>query len=480
MDDEDLGYAGITGQRELLRSRAISARELLEAVLRNIERLEPQLRCFTKVYADRVLDEAAAVQRRLDAGDDAPLLGVPIAVKDLVDVEGEPTGWGTGAGGRVARADSEVVRRLRAAGAVIVGKTTLCELAMWDHFTGSRSWGATRNPWDVERTPGGSSGGSAVAVASGMVPGALASDGGGSIRVPAAFCGLFGLKPQRGRTTWSPRADDWFGLSVLGGLARDVRDTALLDDVIRGPSSGDRFVAPPPERSFTDAARSTPSPLRIAVGWKPAIPGVPLHASMRAAVEHAAEILRSLGHRVDDREPKLPDLRFFLPIVARYLAGVEEDARELEHPEQLERRSRRMVRLGRLLRDGMLERSLAREAELVADFEGVFRDHDVLLMPVVAQPPPRVGLLERRGALSTFALMSPYVSYTPAWNYTGQPAATVPIELGADGIPRAVQLVARPNDEATLFSLAAQMENVCRWTDWRPPARARTFDTPVA
>ena len=227
MDATDLAFAGIARQAELIAAGEVSSRELVELYLERIERLDPQLNAFRVVFAERALEADQADARR-GAGGERPLLGVPIAVKDDIDVAGEVTAFGTNAYGEPARADAEVVRRLRAAGAVIIGKTQRPELCIWP-FTETATFGATRNPWDLQRAPGGSSGGSAAAVAAGLVGAALGSDGAGSIRIPAAWCGLFGLKPQRGRVPLAPHADAWHGLSVNGVLdALGARQRAVL------------------------------------------------------------------------------------------------------------------------------------------------------------------------------------------------------------------------------------------------------------
>jgi amidase len=215
--------------------------------LERIERFDGRLNAFRVVLADRALAEAEEADRRIAAGETAPLLGVPIAVKDNVDVAGEITTFGTGSYDTPAAADSAHYRRLRDAGAVLIGKTNLPELAIWP-FTESQTWGRTRNPWNPERSSGGSSGGSGAAVAAGLVGAASASDGGGSIRIPAAACGLFGLKPQRGRVSLMPLHEHWLGLSVAGCLSRRVIDTALWLDVAAGPEPGDADTPPPPER----------------------------------------------------------------------------------------------------------------------------------------------------------------------------------------------------------------------------------------
>ena len=239
--DDDLAFAGLVRLGELLSRGQVTPRELTEFYLARIERIDPTLGAFISVRAERALAEADAALERLRAGERGPLLGIPIAVKDNVDLAGEVTTHGNGGRHEPATADSEVVRRLRAAGAIVLGKTALCELAAWGHFTSSKAFGVTRNPWKLDRSPGGSSGGSAVAVAAGLVPIALGSDGGGSIRIPSAFCGLFGLKPQRGRIPLAPLTDHWYGCTVLGGLGRSVLDVALFDDVHPPTASGPRW-----------------------------------------------------------------------------------------------------------------------------------------------------------------------------------------------------------------------------------------------
>ncbi len=251
MDATELAYAGIARQAELIAAGEVSSRELVEVYLERIARLDGRLNAFRVLFEDRVRLEADQADARRGAGGGRPLLGVPIAVKDDIDVAGEVTAYGTNAAEGAAPADAEVVRRLREAGALIIGKTNVPELTQWP-FTESATFGATRNPWDLQRAPGGSSGGSAAAVAAGLVGAALGSDGAGSIRIPAAWCGLFGLKPQRGRVSLAPRRRAWHGLSVIGVLARSVADTALFHDVASGrdrdrpgPGAGARRVVLP-------------------------------------------------------------------------------------------------------------------------------------------------------------------------------------------------------------------------------------------
>src|SRR3954470_4884639 len=262
MADMDVAFAGVARQAQMVRTGEISPRELVTLYLKRIAQLDTKLNAFRVVRAEKALMEAEEAERRRASGEDAPLLGVPIAVKDTQDVAGELTTLGTGAVDEPAREDSEIVRRLRAAGAIVIGKTNLPELA-FALFTESPTWGITRNPWDPTRIPGGSSGGSGAAVAAGLVPAATGSDGAGSIRLPAACCSLFGLKPQRGRVPMDPVAEHWYGMSVNGYLTRSVLDTAILLDVTAGGGLAPR-KPPPPSSPFADAARASPGKLRIA------------------------------------------------------------------------------------------------------------------------------------------------------------------------------------------------------------------------
>src|SRR3954464_4696471 len=251
MDDAGLAFAGVAPLAELVQRGEVSSRELVEVALRRIERLDGDLNAFCAVYPERALAQAADADRRRRSGDLLPLLGVPVAVKDEIDLADEITSRGTAAGTTPAAEDAEVVRRLRAAGAVIVGKTTMPELGLWP-FTESITWGVTRNPWDTDRTPGGSSGGSAAAVAAGIVPAALAADGAGSIRIPAACCGLFGLKPQTCRVSRAPHDRDGSHWIVFGALTRSVLDSAVvLDAIARAEAGGGAAPVPPvPPGSF--------------------------------------------------------------------------------------------------------------------------------------------------------------------------------------------------------------------------------------
>jgi amidase len=468
MDATELAYAGIARQAELIRAGEVSARELVELYLDRISRLDPKLNAFRVVWGERATSEAAEADRRRSSGEDAPLLGVPIAIKDVSDVAGDVTTFGTAGFERPATDDAEMVRRLRSAGAVLIGKTNLPELAIYG-FTDSKTWGVTRNPWDMERTPGGSSGGSGAAVAAGLVGAASASDGAGSIRIPAANCGLFGLKPQRGRISLAPFPEHWHGLSVNGCLTRSVIDTALYLDATAGPAPGDAESPPSPDRPFTEAARSAPGRLRIATSTRAPREIAPpiLGDAVSGAVEGTAQLLRSLGHEVRERNPDYGLVGN--GVATLYLRGIRDDVRGVPNPQELERRTRGFDRLGSLIGRRALRRQRALIPKHAARINRVLDDHDVLITPTVGTPAVEVGRWDGKGSLRVTLGMSRVYPFTGVWNYTGQPAAAVPAGFTADGLPLSVQLVGRPNDEATLLSLAAQIEAERPWAERRPP-----------
>jgi amidase len=476
MDPSDLAFAGISRQAELIAAGEISSRELVELYLERIARLDPLLNAFRVVLAERALLEADQADARRGAGGERPLLGVPIAVKDDMDVAGEVTGLGTNAYGGPAPADAEIVRRARAAGAVVIGKTNVPELCSFP-WTESPTRGMTRNPWSLERTPGGSSGGTAAAVAAGLVGAGLGSDAGGSIRVPSSYCGLFGLKPQRGRVPLAPTLDAWLGLSVNGVLTRSVRDSALFHDAIAdGPPDPGAPAVPP--SSFLQAvgpggriSTGAPAPRALRIAVSSALPPSPLtrlHPDNRAALEETVVLLRRLGHEVEEREVDHTALAPPPEFTVRFLRSRHEEAVALAHPERLERRMRALARLGGLLGPGAVAWARGREPDYAGRLNGPLIDHDVLLTPVTPARPPMLGACEGYGWLRTSLVASAIVPYVACWNLTGQPACSVPAGFAADGLPRAVQLVGRPNDEATLFSLAAQLEQGRPWSDSRP------------
>ena len=464
MDATDIAFAGAAEQARMLAAGSVSAPALLELYLDRIARIYRELRSFRIVMADSARREAAAAQERLDAGERLPLLGVPIAIKDDSDVAGEFTCFGTSAYDLEATADSEVVRRLREAGAVILGKTAVPEMMLWP-FTETVSFGATHNPWDLAYAPGGSSGGSGAAVAAGLTPFALGSDGAGSIRIPASWCGLYGLKPQRGRVPvgdGDPSTQPWYGLSVNGPLARSVTDAALFLDVTNTGKA--------PRGGFVKAAERKPGRLRIALSAKlpPTMIGR-VGQSQQRALDGMEALLRDLGHEVMWRDPDYPAWAMYGHVLPRMWRGVYEEVRKLPYPERLEPRTRSIARLGSMISEGQIQKVMAAEPKLTARVQSIFEDFDVLITPGTASGPSRIGRYQHRGGFSTLSLVAMRVPFGAIFNATGQPAASVPWFLEGESLPVSVQLVGRPSDEATLLSLSAQIEAARPWAHRRPP-----------
>jgi len=464
---DEITFAGAARLAEMVRAKEVSATELVGHFLDRIQRLDPQLNSFRLVFAEQAMLEAEQAEARVRAGEDRPLLGVPIAIKDEVDVVGQVNTHGTDGFTEPAKADSEIVRRLREAGAIVVGLTNLPEMAICG-FTESATYGVTRNPWNPQRTPGGSSGGSAAAVAAGLVPIALAGDGAGSIRIPAASCGLFGLKPSRGRVSLAPLTEGWRGLAVLGCLSRSVLDTALWLDIVSGGSSEPE--APPVlERPFVEAARTAPGKLRVAYSTLAprALAPPTVSGEAKQAVSDAAELLSSLGHEVAPRDPDWGSIGD--TISARFLKGVAETVEEVPHPERLERRTRGFGRLGKVLPEALYQKAMERRPAEQARINTIFDSADVLVMPVMGGTALPVRRWEGRGALQTVLGMSRFYPYCVPWNHLGNPAMAVPAGFSADGMPLSIQVIGRPGEEATLLSLAAQLEAERPWADRRPP-----------
>ncbi len=463
--NHDLTHLADLGVAELVRRTTngeASAVEVVEACLARIAERDPALNAFSVVLGEPARAEAAERDRALAAGEEpGPLHGVPVAIKEEIDVAGCVTTFGGLSNSTPVTADGEVVRRLRAAGAVIIGKTRMPEFGQWP-FTESVAGGITRNPWSPVHTPGGSSGGTAVAVAAGMVPVGIGGDGGGSIRIPSACCGLFGLKPERGRVTAAPMEHLWWALGTVGPLARSVLDSALVYDVIRGNVAADLFQAPEPTTSFTEAARAEPGRLRIGWSTRSAIRGIRPDPAHVQAVRDTAQLLTDLGHDVVEVDPRYPDAT--LAFVPQFLAAVRTESDAVQHYDRLERRTRETYRLGVWVRSGVLQRALRAGERLSAKVNRVFEEVDVLLTPTIAHRPPEVGALAKGGTVRAALRSQPMIAYAAVWNVAGNPAASVPAGTGADGLPLAVQLVGRRNDEATLLSLSAQLESARPWT----------------
>ncbi|GGY07177.1 amidase [Paludibacterium paludis] len=484
------------GLAELVRSRALSPAELLETALAGIDRLNPAVNAV-----NRRMDASARAQ--VAAGlPEGPLHGVPYLVKDLVaSCAGEPLGAGTALLQTVkAERDSELVCRLRRAGMVIAGRTATPEFGLTP-YTEPVVGGPVRNPWRRDLTSGGSSGGAAAAVACGMVPAASGGDGGGSIRIPASFCGLFGMKPSRGRTPAGPDAGvPWHGLAQEHALTRSVRDSAVLLDITQGMDAGAPYTAPDPGEGFLAAVGQPPGRLRIAYTSRPLLGGGQPHPDCLRALEDAVALLESLGHHLEEAAPDIDPvatlLAYFIVVAGETRADIEWAAR--------------MAGVRPAMRDfepstwvlGLIGKSYSaldfvnacRQFDKATRQSGeFFRNYDVLLTPTMAIPPHAIGALQPSrleghlmkvfGALGSGKVlrwvniveqMLPKVfdgmPYTPLFNITGQPAMSVPLYWNDGGLPIGVQCAGRFGEEALLFKLAAQLEEARPWAGRRPPS----------
>jgi amidase len=457
---------------ELVRSGELSAAELVSESLARIESLEPAVNAFTFVAGDAALAEATSISPR----DPRPFAGVPIAIKDNRPVEGMPiTMCSDLFGDYIAHHDAFLVRRLREAGFVVVGKTTLPEMGILPTCE-SRRFGPTRNPWDLDRTPGGSSGGSAAAVAAGMVPIAHGNDGGGSTRIPAACCGLVGLKAARGRVSVGPDGGQSF-LTIDGVLTRTVAETASVLDLMAGYELGDATWPPPPDVPYADALRRASERLRIGVALNSPSEEAVLDPVCATAAVDAGRLLESLGHSVEEVTPPWSGLdllkdftRAFGPMIAMSvliggrLAGrepVESDVEPLTWA--LWQRARRQDTISFLAAQARLE-SVARRIVTWLD------QFDAVVTPALASRPLRIGEVHGRGPdhWDHYQRSGLFTPFTAIVNVTGLPAVSVPLYQGEDGLPVGVQLIGRPVGEGALLALSAQLEEALPWAGRRP------------
>ncbi len=438
----------------------ITASAALERCLGAYARDNAELNAITVLLADAARVEAS--QRDLVVAARKPLRplhGVPIAIKEEIAVAGTVTTFGGLGNVTPAAADAEVVRRLRAAGAVIVGKTNMPEFGSVP-FGDSDAHGSTRNPWDPARSPGGSSAGSAVAVATGMAAAAMGGDGGGSIRVPASYVGLFGLKPQRGRVTTAPDPHLWWALGTTGPLTRSVLDSALVYDVVRGAADTDLFRAGE-VGSFVEAARREPGRLRIGWSTKPVTRGVTCDPAHVRAVEEMARLLVDLGHDVREIDPRYPDPS--AAFVPQLFASIRAETDALEHPERLSVRNRSANTWGFWVTPRVRDWGIRQGEKVARKANRVFEQVDVLMTPVTANRPPAVGAFIGKGVIRASLGSMPTVAYAALWNVAGNPAASVPAGFADDGLPTAVQLVGPTDGEEVLLSLSAQIEAARPW-----------------
>lgn len=473
---QELTWLDAMAQAELVRRGQITPLELVNAAIQRIEQLNPQLNAVITPLFEAAL---ATAQQSLPVG---PFTGVPFLLKDLqAAFEGVPMS----AGSRWLRnfkpnGDSELVKRYKRAGLIVLGKTNTPEFGLLP-TTEPVAFGPTHNPWDLTRTPGGSSGGAAAAVAAGMTAFAHANDGGGSIRIPAACCGLFGLKPTRGRNPLGPHFGDIFsGLVVEHAVTRSVRDSAGLLDATAGYDQGDPYIAPVPARPFLDEVGTPPGKLRIAFSTQ-AYTGVPVHPDCVAAVQDAAKLCADLGHEVTEAAPQLNGEMLSKAFFTVWAAGCAWTVDSYSFAvggkptaEELEPLTSVMIELGR--KRSAPEYLLAVQtlqifARRVAQF---MEPYDVFLTPVLAEPPVPLGTFAATAedAMAGMKRSGLFTPFTALQNMTGQPAMSVPLFWNEAGLPLGVQFAGRYGDEATLFRLAAQLELARPWADKHPPVAA--------
>ncbi|HUI43777.1 MAG TPA: amidase [Terriglobia bacterium] len=472
----ELAFADGLALAELVRSKQVQPLELIEAAIERIDRLNPALNAVVTPMYEQARAQAGAPLP------DGPFRGVPFLLKDLLgSYAGVRQTWGSAyLRDFVPDHDSELVTRLKKAGLVILGKTNAPEFGILP-TTEPRLFGPSRNPWATTHSTGGSSGGSAAAVAAGMVPMAHANDGGGSIRIPASCCGLFGLKPTRARNPLGPDlGDSMGGLVAEHALTRSVRDSAALLDATCGPDTGDPYWAPPPARPFREEVGRDPGRLRIALTRK-APTGVPVHPDCEAAVEDAARLCASLGHEVEEASPALEVDLYSRSFIAAFSTGVAAAidgfaylTRRTPTPDQFEPLTWGVYEMGRQVSGpayALAHIMLQRTSRSIAHF---MLKYDSWLTPTVAEPPPPHGSFDSppENPLAGFLRATQFVPFTPVSNATGQPAMSVPLYWNGEGLPVGVHFAGRFGDEATLFRLAAQLEAARPWAHRRPPVAA--------
>jgi amidase len=444
-----------------------SSVQLVEQALARIEATQSTLNAFRVVCGEAARAEAAEADRRLASGERLPLLGVPVAIKDDVDLAEHPTAFGCAGPFAVKREDCEMVRRLRAAGAVIVGKTNTPEIGLYP-FTEGAAFGVTRNPWSLDHTPGGSSGGSAAAVAAGIVPGAIGSDGAGSVRIPATWCNLVGVKPQRGRISTWPDRESFNGLTCIGPLTRTVADAALMLDVLSGSHPHDLHTPPPPPQPYAQTIAQEPHRLRIALSLRHAISGAPvrLNHEIATGVRRVGRLLAELGHTVTEHHPRFGLMG--LSLIARGESGVHEWVQRVPDRSLLDARTRSTAQVGGILSRSALPLARRLERRYQRRVGALFHRFDVLLAPTTASAPLPVGRTSGLSSWSTQQVIAGSCPYAWPWNVLGWPGISVPAGFTDEGLPFGAQLLGPANSEGMLLSLAAQLERVERWHERTP------------
>lgn len=464
--DDDLAFASALEQAELVRSREVSPVELVTVYLERIEQLDPELNAFVTVCGEEALQEARRAEEA--TGELPPFHGVPLPIKDLTETEGVRTTFSSGSyADYVPARDMAVVRRFREAGFVLLGKTNTPEFGLAP-VTEPELNGPCRNPWDLDRTPGGSSGGGAAAVTAGLAPAAHGSDGGGSIRIPASCCGLFGIKPARGRISNAPYVDGSMALGTSGPLTRTVGDAAAILDVLAGYEPGDAQWAPPPARPFAAEVDEEPAQLRIALSTTPPA-DVPVDEACVRAAHDAGRLLEELGHTVEEVAPawQVDEFNPMFMLVWQVSPTLHPQAT----PELVEPLTRAFMARAAETSSVEYARTVARLQLLARRVVSFCLDYDLVLTPTLAMPPVPIGwIYEGDDPSAHLDRMLRFTPFTPIVNVTGQPAVSLPFSQTDDGLPVGVQLIGRPADEATLLRVSAQVERARPWAQRRPPA----------
>jgi amidase len=459
--------ASIAEQSAALRAGETTSRALTEAALARAHATQDSVNAFKLILDDEALAAADAADRRRATGEDGPMLGIPTVVKDDTDMVGHPTAFGCPGDFPPKTDDAELVRRLRLAGAVIIGKTNSPELGQWS-VTAGPAFGVTRSPWNLDFTPGGSSGGTAAAVAAGVIAAGVGSDGAGSVRIPAGWSNLVGIKPTRGRISSWPDPEDFNGITVNGPLARTVEDAAVLLDVLTGNDPRELHQLPEPERPFASNVDDDPQGLRVAVSYKIPFTGMPakLDKRVKERVESVAAAIGKLGHSVEKKNLKHANVG--LSFAPRSTAGVAEWADRVPDQSLLDPRTLHNVKLGRLLDGVALKFARGWESVLHRRTGKIFRDFDVVVAPTTAAPPLKANALEGMKGWETDRLYIGACPYAWPWNVLGWPGINVPAGF-IDGLPVGAQLLGPAGSEPLLIALAAQLEHELNWQDARPP-----------
>jgi amidase len=457
-------------QAAAIRDRELSPVDITEHYLNRIDRLNERVGAFVTVTAEIAREQARAAEKavRDGDGDTPPLLGVPVPVKDLNMVKDVPITLGSSVfDDLIGFADDHVTTSLRDAGTILLGKTNTPEFGL-PCYTENSVAPPARTPWDLSRSAGGSSGGAGAAIAAGLAPVAQGSDGGGSIRIPSSVCGLFGIKPTRGRISHGPIVPDLAGLSANGPIARDFRDAALLLDVMAGNAPGDMYHAAPQAGTFLEAAEREPGRLRVGRSVASAIPDAEVHPDCLAAYEDASELLTELGHDVEELDlPFNSDLIPHFETLWTVMATLSPVAPDRE--DRLRPLTRHLRDRGNAVTAPQLFAAQAALQFAVRLALPVTNRYDVILHPTLALPPRPIGWFEEVGPAENFERQKRFTPFTSIYNVTGQPAVNVPLHWNEEGLPIGVMLVGRMSDENTLISLSAQLEAARPWAHRHPP-----------